>query len=258
MNPEQYHAFTRQLQTNLENDSRVLGLVALGSMAEGSHLPDEWSDHDFFVIVQTGQQEFFRQHLDWLPDSDQIVYSYQETQYGLKVFYASGHLIEFAVFDPQEISLAKVNDYRVILDREGIEVSLQQIQQSSSRPTNTDHFLFGQLIAHIQVGVGRYLRGESLSGHIFIKHYALADTLELFAKHLGATEKSALDNLDPLRRFEQVYPDLGAELNTLMLQPVPQAALGLLAMVERELGGLPDFPVKAVDALRKYLGRYGF
>jgi hypothetical protein len=49
MQTDTYHAFTDQLTANLQNDDRVQGLVLLGSTANQSHPPDQWSDHDFFV-----------------------------------------------------------------------------------------------------------------------------------------------------------------------------------------------------------------
>jgi len=39
--------------------------------------PDEWSDHDFFVITPAGEQERMRTDLSWLPDAGQIALSYR-------------------------------------------------------------------------------------------------------------------------------------------------------------------------------------
>ena len=36
-------------------------------MADRDYSPDEWSDHDFFLISQPGEQEALRQDLSWLP-----------------------------------------------------------------------------------------------------------------------------------------------------------------------------------------------
>jgi hypothetical protein len=49
MDAEGYERFTGRLQDSLTADDRVLGLVALGSMARQDTQPDRWSDHDFFV-----------------------------------------------------------------------------------------------------------------------------------------------------------------------------------------------------------------
>ena len=40
MTPELYARFTEELQRRLEADPRVVGLVALGSMAARDYLPD--------------------------------------------------------------------------------------------------------------------------------------------------------------------------------------------------------------------------
>ncbi|MCC7207592.1 MAG: hypothetical protein IT323_09805, partial [Anaerolineae bacterium] len=108
-----YWAFIDALRTRLEADPRVVGLVLLGSTADKSHAPDEYSDHDFFVITTPGAQEHFRTHLDWLPDPDSIVLAVRETAHGLKILYTSGHILEFAVFDLAEIGAATVNDFAI-------------------------------------------------------------------------------------------------------------------------------------------------
>src|SRR5687767_12203519 len=115
MQLEQFRAFSQSLKENLDKDNRVLGLVFLGSSAEQGRIPDVYSDHDFFVITVKGVQEDFRQNLAWLPDAENIVINYRETEHGLKVVFANGHLIEFAIFDEDELFLARVNDYRVDL-----------------------------------------------------------------------------------------------------------------------------------------------
>jgi hypothetical protein len=38
-----------------------------------------------------------------------------------------------------------------------------------------------------------------------------------------------------LRRFEFVYPELGSEINNLLLKPIPKAAKELLNILKREL-----------------------
>ena len=250
MNRQEYHAFTYQLQAVLQADERVMGLVAVGSMADISHAPDEWSDHDFFVI--TRQPEDFRSDLSWLPEATAILFSYRETAHGVKVVYDTGHLLEFAVFHPDELQLARVNDYRVLIDRADIRTTLAGLQQTTAQQATLadDHFLFGQLLTHLLVGTGRYARGEHLSGHIFIKHYAVADLLTLLARHLPTANHAELDNLDPFRRFERAYPVLGARINAALLLTPPQAAREILAMAEEHLAHLPDYPGAALALLR--------
>ena len=105
MTPTEYRALTEQLIANASGDGRILGLVALGSMAEQGTAPDVWSDHDFFLVVEDGSQEHFRSKLEWLPHHDRIAHWFRETEHGLKVLFDDGHLVEFAVFARPELRL---------------------------------------------------------------------------------------------------------------------------------------------------------
>lgn len=248
-----YQAFTDQLLANVTRDPQVLGLVALGSMA-APHRRDRWSDHDFFLIVTAGTQEHFRQHLDWLPKSDEIVLQLRETAHGLKVMYRDGHLIEFAVFDSEELSMARVNDYAVLLDRTDLANQLRRIQQDSIPPPVDAYRELLHVLGLLQVGAGRYTRGEQLSGHIFIKSYAMMHLLPALVFYLKPDDSSRLDNLDTFRRFESVFPEVGRELNALMLLDPLTAAQQLVTFIEKYLKPrAPYFPQAAVDTLRAYL-----
>ena len=60
MRIDAFRVFKDELVERLAGDERVLGLVFVGSAAERDYAPDEWSDHDFFVITRPGDQEAFR------------------------------------------------------------------------------------------------------------------------------------------------------------------------------------------------------
>jgi hypothetical protein len=83
--PDEYRAFTHELTERLRADGRAIGLVAVGSMADRDYPPDEWSDHDFFVITPLGGQEELRNDLSWLPYADRVALSFRETEHGLNV-----------------------------------------------------------------------------------------------------------------------------------------------------------------------------
>lgn len=258
MNTEDYRQLTERLVERLTADGRVLGLVALGSMAAQDTQPDRWSDHDFFVIVRTGEQEGFRRDLSWLPDAEDLVLSYRETAHGLKALYRNGHLLEFAVFDPEELHLARVNRYRVLLDRGGLAEALERIREATVAWTATsgmgDFERFGQFLANLLVAAGRSARGEELSGRQFVGH-ALQHLAVLLARHVPKEADQPLDDLDPLRRFERSWPALGRELNTILQAPPAKAALGLLEIASRELSGrLAGYPAEAVAVVAGVLG----
>jgi hypothetical protein len=254
MHLDAYHQFTRDLRVRLESDPRVLALVALGSMAQVRRAPDEWSDHDFFVITLPGVQEQFRQDVSWLPEAGRIALRVRETAHGLKVLYDDGHVLEFAIFDEQELFLARINDYRVLFERSGgVVQALERIQQQSAARTvdlsrELELFLF-----HLLLGAARCARGETLSGHRFIKSHALDSLLKLLT-HTGEGDTGRLDNLDPFRRVEQVFPELGARLNRLLLLEPMAAGAEMLTLAENHLRGrMPVYPEQAARIVRERL-----
>jgi hypothetical protein len=226
----------------------VLGLVALGAPA------DAWSDHDFFAVVRPGAQERFRSDLGWLPDREEIAFSFRETAHGLKVVYRSGHLLEFAVFDPDELPLARVNRYRVLLDRADVADRMARVREATAAaPRPDDRYLVGQFLTNLLVGSGRWRRGERLSGAQLVRQGALGHLLRLVAAHVPPDDPGAPDDLDPFRRFERAWPRLAGEIQTALSAEVPEAARRLLALAVRELGPRTDLPPEAVAAVEKAL-----
>jgi predicted nucleotidyltransferase len=250
--PDDYRAFTAKLRARLAGDERVVGIVAVGSMAARDYEPDAWSDHDFFVITRPGEQEALRGDLGWLPDRARVALSFRETDHGLKVIYDDGHLIEFAVFDLDEIALAGVNRYRVLLDRGGVEGRTASVQ-TQPRPQQSDEFLFGMVVASALVAAGRARRGELLSAAFFVT-WTLKHLTALLARTVPSPHASILDDLDSLRRFERAYPQLGAELAAIVRLAPDEAAAALLDVAERELRlRHPELAWRGLDAVRARL-----
>lgn len=253
MQPEAYASFTCELSDRLAADPRVVGLVALGSMAGGAAGPDAFSDHDFFVVTAAGEQEAFRRDLGWLPRRGGIALAHRETPHGLKVLYDDGHLLEFAVFDLAELSVARVNRYAVLLDRGGVAERMAEVA-SRREPPRDDTWLAGQLLGNLLVGGGRARRGELLSARLFVSGHAAASLLLLLGRHVPAPQALLLDDLDPFRRFERVHPRLGRELDEALSRPPLEAALELLDLAGRELSSrLPGWPAAGAAAVRRRL-----
>jgi hypothetical protein len=253
--PDDYRRFTNELRLRLEADPRVVSLVVLGSTADLGREPDRWSDHDFFVVTVPGQQDAFRTDLRWLPRSDEIAFSFRETAHGLKAVLREGHLLEFAVFDPEELSVARVGDYRVLFDRERVAERMARVAEATPRSPEasipTDDWLAGQFLTSLLVGVGRHTRGERLAGRLLVKGAALRHLAVLLGQKAGASSRELLDSLDPLRRFEQAFPSIGKELDAILDLQAPAAARALLALAVRELPGI--LPAEAITAVRRAL-----
>ncbi|HEX5448724.1 MAG TPA: hypothetical protein VFW85_01540 [Gaiellaceae bacterium] len=243
-----YRAFTTDLVARLEADARVIGAVAAGSMAERDYAPDDWSDHDFLVITVPGVQEEVRSDLSWLPRAKEIAMSFRETVHGMKVIYGDGHMLEFAVVDLEELGLVALNRTRVLFDRGGVQARLDETTSSREQPT--DDFLFGMAVTGALVAAGRGRRGETLSAQFFVMQ-ALRHLCALFPRVAPAPNTSVLDDLDGLRRFERVYPELGAELAEIARRSPVDAAAALLDVAERELRQKrPNLAWTGFDAVR--------
>jgi hypothetical protein len=224
-----YQAITAQLVATLTADSRVLGLVALGSMAErNGRTPDRWSDHDFFVV--TYDAEALRSTTEWLPDRDRIALWFRETPHGCKAVYYDGHLMEYAVFTPDELRLARANDYRVLLDRERIEERMAEVAAIPAKKPSRD-WLHGMFLSNLLVAAQRAQRGELQSARWMLAH-AL--------RHLVTLLGGGPDDLDPLRRFDHYAIEQAMRLGP------AAAARELLTVYETEAGG----DARAVAAVR--------
>jgi hypothetical protein len=225
-------------------------------MADRVYTADEWSDHDFFVITHSGRQEAVRTELAWLPHRERVVLEFRETEHGVTVVYDDGHMLEFAVFDLEEIGLATVNRYRILFDRGGVEERVARVA-STPAPAPGDLFLFGKTVASALVAAGRGWRGETLSA-AFTLTSATTYLTRLLARTQPAEDASLLDEFDSLRRFERAYPEIGAELAAIVrLEPAVGGA-SLLDVLERELRPLrPDLPWGAVEAVRARLSLAG-
>ena len=259
MTPAAHATFLRRLRDRLRDDPEALGLVGLGSSSGLPPAPDEFSDHDLFVVVVPGAQERWRADLAWLPrDAGLPVLTYRETPHAVKVLYAGGHLVEVAVFDPDELALARVNRFAVLLDKADVAARLARVRAATAaevaaRGAPEAGWAAGQLLTALVVGAGRFARGERLSAHALVRGAALGHLVSVLRAGLPAQAAEGLDDLDPLRRLEQALPAAARELDAALAGPVPEAARGILAVLVRERPGLAS--PAALAAVRRTLDR---
>jgi hypothetical protein len=253
MDQHTYEQFTQTLHECLAADDRVLGLVALGSMADPIRR-DQWSDHDFWVITQTGVQEHFLTDLSWLPNAHNIILPFRQGSQYYTVLYRNGHSAEFAVFDREQMQHGKTDRYGVLFDKANIAADMQRIQaqtitsvraeQEDVADTSILNYFFLQLL----VGVQRYLRGEILSSQKYIYFSAVNNLLFLIHRYIPPQNPTMHDTFDTRRHFERVYPSIAQEINTCLTQTSPSAALGLLFIANKHLAsGIPSYPRELAD-----------
>ena len=245
MDAVQFDNYTEQLRVSLESVREVLGLVVLGSTAD-STLRDEWSDHDFWIITEVGAQDALLENLSWLPDYQNIELTVKHLPHGLTIVFHNRHKVEFAVFDATEVSSGRVDRYRVLIDRGGIAELVATVHDATRLQTQARPVTLENLCVVLWSACERHMRGELLSARQYMDAFAIDRLLSLIVNNEPAEERK--DTLDPRRRLEQRSPELAAEVMAVRDQPVPQAALQLLEIAERELK--PKAPTLAWDKVK--------
>jgi len=114
--------------------------------------------------------------------------------------------------------------------------------------------------------VARWQRGERLSARRYLAQFAADALLGLAlehsehsppSEHSGHSPAAAArerDPVDPRRRIERQQPQLAAAVDALLCRPVPEGAVGLLALAEATL--LPrwaEYPRSRAAAVRAML-----
>ena len=252
--PAEFLAFIEDLSESAQDNPDVLGLVLVGSAAE-TFRADEWSDHDFFLIVKPSQGERFRNDLSWLPSPTEIAFSPRETDHGLKVVYRNGHVLEFAVFEDKELELASVNTWEVPIDKTNITERVKAIQaRTNPRPfiLEDEWALF---LATILIAIGRARRGELLIAGQGIRTRAMHNALGLLRASKSPLDQTTEleDNLDRFRKVETQYPEEAKILNEISELPVEESARAILQFVIN-LGVLNEVQLSWADVLKNKLG----
>jgi hypothetical protein len=226
-------------------------------MAEQDFKPDKFSDHDFFLITKQGAQSEFKNNFEWLPDSDNIIYYFQESEYAVKVLYNYGHIAEFGVVDRGDLKEVPLNNYRILIDKDGREEQIHNLakktEQDSQLITSNER-LVGQIIFDLKIGIDRFLRGEKLSAFKKIKCLCIENLLILIQKNINTKQKEGTDNLDPFRRVELQYPTFGQKIEDVLSSSLYEVSLTILFFLKNEFNiKLDENQKKAVEILIEYL-----
>lgn len=245
MEAERYQSFLDTIVSSAEADERIVGVVVLGSGAGVVRQPDEFSDHDVWLITVDGTAPAVRESTEWLPEPDRIVAHLADTQHGRSAVYDDGHLIELAVFEIEELDVTRANEYRVLYDAADIAERLAAVaERTSSEMTGVDPDYSAQrFVAQLLIGLGRLGRGEHMSANYMIREWAANSLLQSLAA--GATDQ--LDNLDPHRRIEQALPAVAPEVVAALEQPLVDVARSLMDIAARQ-GVLDGVVLRAVEA----------
>lgn len=173
----QINRFNAIIEFN-KNKEEVLAFLGLGSMHETNRL-DQYSDIDFFLIVQNYKQKKQYMHdISWLNVSP-IAFSYIETRDGLKVIYEDGILLEFAVFTFHELKKIPFQEGTIYYKKDVIDE--EDLKPKVSLPTLTKDVdkLISNCLSNLYVGMLREQRGEHVAAFLMIQVYATSNLLKI-------------------------------------------------------------------------------
>lgn len=250
MRSDEFQGFTDRLTEWAAVADGVLGLVLVGSTAGTAHAADAHSDHDFYLLATPDACERLRSTIDWLPAREHAVVLHErDTEHGAWVVYADAHMLEYAVFTPDELALGRTDAHRIVVDRVGDLPA--RIRPTLSPPPHDAASLATSLHRALLVGAGRRARGELLAARWQLLQAATA-LLELLHAIEPAAEAVA-DAHNPWRRLERTHPPVAAALEGILERGDTAAALELSLLAERIAGAGPTWPTGLAQAVRARL-----
>ena len=228
---------------SLENSGHALALIGLGSVGTELERLDEYSDLDFFAIVEDGHKPRFIHDLDWLSAVCPVAYHFQNTPDGHKLLFSDGVFCEFAVFEMAELRKIPFARGRIVWKQPQVDDSICTPVHSSAPAKRDKDWLLGEALTNLYVGLCRFHRGEKLSAARLIQQCAVDCVLEL-VELVEKESPGGRDGFANERRFEFRFPKTAQELPGFMqgYQSSRQSARAVLDFLERH------FPVNAAMA----------
>ena len=165
---------------SLARSGNGLAMIGLGSTGLELERLDQYSDLDFFAIVETGHKNEYLENLAWLSSICPISFVYRNTRDGYKVLFQDGVFCEFAVFETPELRDIPFAPGRVVWKQERFPDTL--LLPEAERHAPADHsveWLVGEALTNLYAGLSRNSRGEKLSAMRFIQVYAVDRVLQL-------------------------------------------------------------------------------
>ncbi len=219
---------------SLEESEHALALIGLGSVGLELARLDEYSDLDYFVVVEHGYKHVYLEDLHWLSRLCPIAYRFRNTPDGYKLLFEDGIFCEFAVFELDELAEIPFAQDRIVWKQPYLTETISLPQKALEQPAGHDReWLIGEALTNLYVGLAREKRGERLSAARFIQWYALDRLVELIGL-LEEAQPAERDDFAPDRRFEQRYPAYGHLVSGWMqgLQRNRESALAILNFLE--------------------------
>jgi lincosamide nucleotidyltransferase B/F len=219
---------------SLAQSGHALALIALGSVGQERDRLDEYSDLDFFVIVEDGFKTHYLDNLSWLTNVSPAAYQFRNTVDGFKVLSIDNVFCEFAVFETCELSNIPFTPGRIVWKKDEVPERIgSPIIALPSNSTPGLEWSLGETLTNLYIGLQRFHRGEKLSAARLVQHHAVDRAIEL-AKRLESELPVHVDPFSPERRLEQRFPGLASQLPNFVqgYERSPESALAILNFLE--------------------------
>ncbi len=221
---------------SLEKEDHTLALIALGSVGTEQDRVDEYSDLDFFAIVEDAYKEKFIEDLSWLKNAHPLAYTFKNTKDGYKVLFEDGIYAEFAVFSALEMDTVTQPKGRMVWQRPNYQDKdiLKMKGNIPNLKADNVEYAINEALTNLYVGLNRVMRGERLSGYFYIESYALSRILSI-VHHFEEASVIHEDVFGLERRFEKHYPIFKEELHQMLsgYDRIEQSAFAMLNYLDR-------------------------
>jgi lincosamide nucleotidyltransferase B/F len=156
------------------NAPHTIALIGAGSAGVEIARMDQYSDIDFFLVVDEGFSSGFINDNGWIGRELPIVFSFRDTAHGNKVLLENGVFLEFAVFTEAELAQYGIPGLRTIWSKPNF--SLPDL--SENKPPERDlSYYVDQALSNLLVGALRLRRGERLAALAMVERNALSNLL---------------------------------------------------------------------------------
>ena len=160
-----------------QKSPHAMALVGAGSAGAESSRMDDYSDIDFFLIVEDGFSAAFIDDNSWFGSLLPIVFSFRDTEHGNKVLLENGVFLEFAIFTEVELALYGIPGLRTIWSKSGFTLPDFPANKISERELS---YYVNQALSNLLVGALRLKRGERLAALVMIERHALTNLLTAY------------------------------------------------------------------------------
>jgi lincosamide nucleotidyltransferase B/F len=165
------------LSSAAQNSPHAIALIGAGSAGADISRMDQYSDIDFFLIVEEGSSADFINDNSWFGNLIPIVFAFRDTDHGNKVLLENGVFLEFAIFTETELALYGISGLRTIWSRVGFTLPDFSAKEPPVRELS---YYVNQALSNLLVGALRLRRGERLAALAMIERFALTNLLIAF------------------------------------------------------------------------------